>query len=60
MEFVTLTGLKSMETTNMAINITDEVGERDLDTVMVFCHPDQARIEACDALSTLCQCHSSE
>ena len=28
--------------------------------VMVFCLPSQARIEACDALSTLCQHDTSE
>ena len=27
--------------------------------VTVVCHPNQAKIEACDALSTLCQCDSS-
>ena len=40
--------------------LTDGVGERDLGMVMVFCNPNQARIEACDALSTLHQCDSSE
>ena len=53
-EFVTLTGLKrSRETTNTVIPITNRVEERDLGMVTVFCHPDQARIEACDALSAL-------
>ena len=28
--------------------------------VMVFSHPHQAKIEACDALSALCECDSSE
>ena len=61
MKFVTLTGLKkSGETTNMAVLITNWVGERDLGMVMVFCHPDQASIEACDALSALHQHNSSE
>ena len=60
-EFVTLTGLKkNEETTNMVILITDRVGERDLGIVTVFCHPDQARIEACDTLSTLHQCNLPE
>ena len=60
-EFVTLTcPKKSGEITNMVILITDGVGESDLGMVIVFCHPDQARIEACDALSALHQCNSSE
>ena len=60
-EFLNLTGLKkSRETTNSTILLTNGVGEKDLGMVMVFCHPDQARIEACDALSALCQCDSSE
>ena len=60
-EFVTLTGLqKSGGATNMVILITEGVGESDLGMVMVFCHPDQARIVACDALSTLCQHNSSD
>ena len=61
MEFLILTSLKrSRETTNLVILITDGVGEGDLGMVMVFCHPNQAKMEACDALSTLCQCDSSE
>ena len=44
----------------MAILITDSVGAGDLGMVMVFCHPNQAKIEACDALSTLHQCNLSE
>ena len=47
-------------TTNTEILITDVVGGRDLGMVMVFCHPDQARIEACDSLSALHQHDSSE
>ena len=54
-EFLTLTSLKSSgKTTNLLILITDGVGERNLDMVTVFCHPNQAKMEACDALSTLC------
>ena len=60
-EFITLSSpKKSGETTNTVILITDGVGESDLGLVMVFCHPNQARIEACDALSTLCHHDSSE
>ena len=44
----------------MAILITNGVGERNLGMVMVFCHPNQVKMEACDVLSTLCQCESSE
>ena len=59
-EFVSLTGVKkSGETTNTVIHITIGVGESDLGMVTVFCHPDLARIEACDALSALCQCNLS-
>ena len=55
-EFFTQTSLKmSGETTNMVILITDGVGESVLGMMTVFCHPEQARIEACDALSILCQ-----
>ena len=60
-EFITLTSLKkSGGTTNMAIPITNRVGERDLGMVTVFCHTDQVSIEACDALSALHQCDSLE
>ena len=60
-EFLTLTGLKrSEESINLVILITNRVGERDFDMVTVFCHPNQAKIEACHALSILCQCDSSE
>ena len=60
-EFHTLTGWKtSRETTNTMILITDGVGERDLGLVTVFCHPYQAKMEACDTLSALHQCNTSE
>ena len=48
------------ETTNTVIHISDGVREVDLGMVTVFCQADQARIEACDALFTVCQCDSSE
>ena len=38
-------------TTNTVILITNGVGGSDLGMVTVFCHPEQARIEVCDALS---------
>ena len=47
-------------TTNKVILITNGMGERDLGMVTVFCHPNQAKMETCDALSALCQCDSSE
>ena len=47
-------------TTNLAILITDGVREGKFGMVTVFCHPHQAKIEACDALSTLHQRDSSE
>ena len=46
--------------TNSGIPITNGVGKRDLFLVMVFCHPNQAMMEACDTLSALHQCNSSE
>ena len=39
----------------MVIFITDGVGEGDVGMGMVFYHPEQARIEACDSLSALHQ-----
>ena len=36
--------------------ITNGVGERDLGVVMVFHHPNQAKMEAFDSLSALHQC----
>ena len=60
-EFITLTSpKKSQETTNTVILITDGAGESGLGMVMVFCHSNQARIEACDALSALHQHDLSE
>ena len=60
-EFLTLTSLKrGVETTDWEILITGGVEERDLGMVTVFCHCNQVKIEACDALSALCQCNSSE
>ena len=50
----------SGETTNTVILIANGKGESDLGMVTVFCHPKQGRIEACDALSILCQCDSCE
>ena len=44
----------------MVILITNWVGEGDLGMVTVFCHPKQARLEACDALSALHQHDSCE
>ena len=44
----------------MVILISDGVGERDLGLVMVFCPPNQAKLETCDGLSILHQCDSSE
>ena len=46
--------------TNMVILIPNGVGKSYLGMVTVFCHPEQARIEACDALSALCQHNSCE
>ena len=61
MKFLTLTSLKrSSKITNLAILITDRIGERDLDMVVVFCHPNEAKMEACDALSILHQCELSK
>ena len=55
-EFLTLTSPKrSQEATNSVILIINGAGKGDLGMVMVFCHPDQAQMEACDALSALCK-----
>ena len=51
---------RSRETTNLVILITNGVIERDLGMVMVFCYPNQAKMEACDTLSALHQCDTSE
>ena len=60
-EFHTPNGEKmSEETTTMAILITSVVGERDLGLVMVFCHPNQAKMEAYDALFAVHQYNSSK
>ena len=61
MEFLTLTRLKtSGETTNTVVLITNGVREGELGMVTGFCHPSQAKMEACEALSTLCQSNSLE
>ena len=44
----------------MAILIFDGVGKRDVGLVTVFCHPNQAKMEACDALSAFHQYDTSE
>ena len=60
-ECLTLTSLKrSRETTNLVISITNGVREGELGMLTVFCHAHQAKIKACDALSTLDQCNLSE
>ena len=57
MEFVTSNGPKiSREAAPMAILVTDAVGEGNLGMVTTFCHHDQAKLEASDALSALCKC----
>ena len=61
MEFLTLTSLKrSGETTKLAILIMNRIEEGELGMLMVFCHLNQAKIDACNALSVLHQCNSSE
>ena len=50
----------SGEATPMVILITDGVGEESLGMVMVFCHHDQSKMEASDALSALYQWDSPE
>ena len=42
----------------MVILITDGVGEDHLGMVTIFCHHNQNKMEACGALSTLCQLDS--
>ena len=59
MEFITSNSPKiSGEATPMVILVTDGMGEGNLGMVMTFCQNDQAKLEASDALSALCQ-HAS-
>ena len=44
----------------MVILVTDGLGEGNLGMVTTFCHHDQAKMEASDALSNLYQCDSLE
>ena len=44
----------------MEILVTDGMGEGNLGTMTTFCHHDQSKMEASDALSALCQCDSLE
>ena len=61
MMFIIHTGWKiSGEATPMVILITDGVQEVNLGMVTTFCHHDQAKMEASDALSALCQHDSPE
>ena len=58
---MTNTSLRTSEEGNpMMILITDGVGEESLGMVMVFCHHDQNKKEASDALSALHQQDSPE
>ena len=60
-EFMTDTSPRiSREATPMAILITDGVGKDCLRMVTIFCHHNQNKMEACDALSALCQHDSPE
>ena len=61
MEFFTDTSPRtSREATPMAILIPDGIGEENLGMMTVFCHHDQNKMEASDALSVLCQHDSPE
>ena len=54
-EFMTNTSPRiSREATPMVVLIADGVGKEHLGMVTVFYHHDQNKMEACDALSTLC------
>ena len=60
-ECLILTSIKrSGETTKSLIVLSNGVGERVLGMVTVLCHPNWAKREACDSLSTLCQCDLSK
>ena len=50
----------SREAAPMAILIIDGVGEENQGMVTIFCHHDQNKMEASDALSALCQYDSPE
>ena len=58
---ITNTGPRTCrEATPMVILITDGVGGENLGMVTIFCPHNQNKMEASDALSTLCQCDSPE
>ena len=60
-EFITNNGQKiSGEAVLMVILVTDGVGEGNLGMVTTFCHHDQAKMGASDALYALHQCNSLE
>ena len=44
----------------MAILVMDGVGEGNLGMVTTFCHHNQAKVEASEVLSALCQCYLPE
>ena len=59
--FITCTCQKiSGEATPMAILLTGGIGEGNLGMETTFCHQDQVKIEASDALSALHQCNSPD
>ena len=61
MEFITHTSWKiCMEATPVVILITDGVGEEYMVMATTFCHHNQVKMEAPDALCALCQCNSLE
>ena len=61
MKFVTSNGQKvNGEAILMVILVIDGVGEGNLGMVTTFCHHDEAKMEASDAISALCQWDSPE
>ena len=59
-EFITNNGQKiSGEAIPMVVLVMDGVGEGNLGMVTTFCHHDQAKVEASEVLSALCQCDSA-
>ena len=58
-EFITNTSPRiSGEANHMVILIIDGIEEENLSMVTVLCHHDQNKMDASNALSTLCQHHS--
>ena len=59
-EFITNSQKISGKALPIAVLVMNGVGEGNLGMVTTFCHHDQAKVEASEVLSVLCQCNSLE